>query len=302
MSDVKDFCIFFYYKDWLVSTQGMDADARGWYINLLAHLFDKKELSGDIETLATLAGVKHSEFSRFKYVLEHVLKQKLKQNENGALSSLKAESIFKARNEFKGVKALAGKIGYVIKMAKNEYNASPEQCEMLKSELNFEQIDLKDTFLLKQMLEQKLKQNSSLYYINESINESIILNKNNIIDYESILNFFKKTTYLKLSQEFRDEFDVHLVKRYFAFLSFFEPYSKEFKNKNFISILFFKKEIDKNFTDVKIKKAITKMIGLGIKKDTNISARLIDVLSWAEVGTEKSKVKLDGEKSDYNKA
>ena len=79
----KDPAVLFYINDWLTSTAEMDADCRGWYLNLLLHNYDKKSLPNDLEKLAVLCNVKFSEYGRFKQVFEHVLKQKFEQIENG---------------------------------------------------------------------------------------------------------------------------------------------------------------------------------------------------------------------------
>ena len=78
----KDPAVLFFINDWLTSTAEMDADIRGWYLNLLLHNYDKKDLPNDVEKLAVLCNVKFSEYERFKQVFEQVLKQKFELNEN----------------------------------------------------------------------------------------------------------------------------------------------------------------------------------------------------------------------------
>ena len=74
--NMKDPAVLFYINDWLSSTAEMDADVRGWYLNLLLHNYDKKTLPNNVEKLAVLCNVKFSEYERFKQVFEQVLKQK----------------------------------------------------------------------------------------------------------------------------------------------------------------------------------------------------------------------------------
>ena len=73
---MKNPACLFYINDWLTSTAEMDADCRGWYLNLLLHNYDKETLPNEIEKLAVLCNVKFSEYQRFEQVFEHVLKQK----------------------------------------------------------------------------------------------------------------------------------------------------------------------------------------------------------------------------------
>jgi len=77
---MKDPAVLFFISDWLTSTAEMDSDCRGWYLNLILHQYDKKDLPDDIEKLAVLAGVKFSEFERFKQVFENEIKSKLLNN------------------------------------------------------------------------------------------------------------------------------------------------------------------------------------------------------------------------------
>jgi uncharacterized protein YdaU (DUF1376 family) len=99
---MKDPAALLYIDTWLTSTAGIDADVRGWYLNLVLHQYDKKDLPNDIEELAVLAGVKFSEYKRFEHVFEHVFKQKFKINENGRLENEIAKEIIRKNPEQKG--------------------------------------------------------------------------------------------------------------------------------------------------------------------------------------------------------
>ena len=114
----KDFTFPFFYKEWLVSTTGWDADARGWYINLLCHQADKKVLPPDAESLAELAGVKFSQFERFKIVLEATLKAKFKANEQGMLENKVMSELISEREQFVNKRAHSGVVGALIKKGK----------------------------------------------------------------------------------------------------------------------------------------------------------------------------------------
>lgn len=177
---MKDPAVLFYISDWLTSTSEMDADCRGWYLNLLLHNYDKKTLPCDIEKLAVLAGVKFSEFERFKQVFEHVLKHKFEQtDEHERITNPRTNEILRARETFTEKRSTAGKMSYIIKFfAKNFSNEFKDSrlIEFVKSNIDLT-IDIKSEQVLKQVFEQmfELYRNG-----NRNINDSIVSNYNTI--------------------------------------------------------------------------------------------------------------------------
>ena len=171
----KDPACLFYIDTWLSATAEMDSDVRGWYLNLILHQYDKKDLPNDLEKLAVLAGVKFSEFERFKQMFEQVLKHKFELNDNQRLENGYAKSILSSREQFKDKRQKSGNIGVVIKMAKTIKGFDDEYVDLLKKHLytlELSEIDKhKDKQVLEQMLEQMLK-----LYINENKN----INNNSI--------------------------------------------------------------------------------------------------------------------------
>ena len=117
----KDPAVLFFISDWLVSTNEMEADCRGWYLNLILNHYDKGSLPNDIEKLATLANVKFSEFKKFEQVFEQVLKQKFKLNEDGRLINENVSSILRGRESFKDERSKAGKKSYLMRFFRKEY-------------------------------------------------------------------------------------------------------------------------------------------------------------------------------------
>lgn len=184
----KDPAVLFYIDTWLSATAEMDSDVRGWYLNLILHNYDKKSLPNDIEKLAVLAGVKFSEFERFKQMYKQVLIQKFEQNESGRLENAYAKKILQGREQFKDKRSRSGSIGAVIKQAKSINGFTDKYLVRLKDELFLmtdENIDKhKDKHLLKHLLK---------LYINENENENkdlVLLNlnkgENDEIDYRSV--------------------------------------------------------------------------------------------------------------------
>lgn len=173
----KDPAVLFYINDWLTSTAEMDADCRGWYLNLILHNYDKKTLPNDIEKLAVLCNVKFSEFERFKQVFEHVLKHKFEHIDDNRISNLKTQDILKSRENFKDKRSTAGKVSYVMKyLAKNYSKEYKNKSLVLFIKENFDyNIDLKNEQMIKHMFEHMFE-----LYINENEikNENINKTKN----------------------------------------------------------------------------------------------------------------------------
>lgn len=195
---MKDPAVLFYIDTWLSATAEMDSDVRGWYLNLILHQFDKKDLPNDIEKLALLAGVKFSEFGRFKQVYEQVLKQKFNLNDAGRLENAYAKKILQSREQFKDKRQKAGNIGVVIKIAKDIKGFKDKYLNKLKEDLfnmNIEQIDKhKDKQVLEQMLKLYINENE-----NENANEDIVFNIKELE--EKFENFRKQYQGKKLGLE-----------------------------------------------------------------------------------------------------
>ncbi len=117
----KDFYFRFYFKEWLVSTAGWDADIRGWYVNLLAHQADKGCLPSDIESLAELAGVKFSQYNRFTECFKHTLEHKFKAMEDGSLVNEKMMKLNNERKQYREKQSKRGTVGALIKKGKELY-------------------------------------------------------------------------------------------------------------------------------------------------------------------------------------
>ena len=152
---MKDPAALMYIDTWLTSTAEMDADCRGWYLNLILHQYDKGSLPNDIEKLAQLAVVKFSEFERFKKVFNQVLKDKFKQNTDGRLVNDKTSEVLRKREQFKGKRSKSGSIGVIVKLA-NSLGFTESEKHKLKTELYNDEIDIeqaKNKQMLKQVLE-----------------------------------------------------------------------------------------------------------------------------------------------------
>jgi hypothetical protein len=187
----KDPAVLFYFSDWFRSTANMPADARGWYLNLLMHQYELKELPGNIKELATLAVVRPNEYKRFKQVFEQVLKQRFKQTDNGNYINEYANQIIQGRELFKTKRSNAGKLSYILKVLHQKYpkwSAKKAFIDYLKNNIDLD-IDIKNEQVLKQVFEHLFE-----LYTNVNINiESNIKTKKNSIsnNMADVKNFYK---------------------------------------------------------------------------------------------------------------
>ena len=199
----KDPAVLFYINDWLTSTAEMDADVRGWYLNLLLHNYDKTDLPNDVEKLAVLCNVKFSEYERFKQVFEQVLKQKFEQTENNRLTNSRTNDILKNREIFKDKRSNAGKVSYVMKYLAKNYNKEyriKALKEYVKDNFDYD-IDLKNEQVLKQVFEQVFELYRNENESNSSINNNIEIRNEN---FKKLLIPFKQTYSIELLKAFFD--------------------------------------------------------------------------------------------------
>ncbi|CAL2091844.1 DUF1376 domain-containing protein [Tenacibaculum sp. 190524A05c] len=169
----KDPAVLFYISNWLTATKGMKANAKGWFLNLILFQYELGDLPNDLEELANLCDVRFSEYQVFEQVFEQVLKQKFEQNSNGRLENARAKEIIQKRKEFKDKRSNAGKYSYLSRFINNHFSLTQDEKKFIKSEINFDEFDLKDEQVFKQVIEQLLE-----LYINRNINRNIDKSKN----------------------------------------------------------------------------------------------------------------------------
>jgi hypothetical protein len=166
---MKDPAVLFYISDWITSTSEMDADCRGWYLNLILHNYDKKSLPNDMEKLAVLAGVKFSEFKRFEQVFKQVLEQKFEQIENNRLTNPKTFEILQSRKLFKEKRSASGKMSYLMRYFAKNYRKQYEDVDLknfVRESINLD-IDTKNEQVIEQVFEHLFE-----LYRNENENEN----------------------------------------------------------------------------------------------------------------------------------
>lgn len=177
---MNDPAVLLYVNDWLNSTATMEADCRGWYLNLILHNYDKGSLPNDLEMLAVLCNVKFSEFKRFEQVFEQVLKHKFEETDDGSLSNRRTDKILQARETFKDKRIDAGRKSYLSRFLHKKFPKQSNNKGLKDFILNNidSSIDLKD----EQMLEQVFKQMFELYRSeNENEIKDIVKVKSKVI-------------------------------------------------------------------------------------------------------------------------
>lgn len=119
----QDPAFLFYYKDILVSCADWDPDALGWYLRLFCHQADKPEgLPDDLESLASLASVKFSQFARFKACWEDLIQHKFVKNESGLLVNLKMKKELDKRRNYLDAQSVKGVVGAFIKRVRGMHD------------------------------------------------------------------------------------------------------------------------------------------------------------------------------------
>jgi hypothetical protein len=133
----QDPAFLMYYKDILVSCAHWEADELGWYLRLICHQADKPEglPADDIEALALLAGVKFSQYERFKQCWQRTLLAKWEQTEHGTLLNLKQDETLEKRRKYHEKQQLRGLIGSFVRRARTYSGLSEAQGKHLSKQL-----------------------------------------------------------------------------------------------------------------------------------------------------------------------
>lgn len=168
---MKDPAVLIYFDKWIASTNGMKADFRGWYMDLLIYQYDKGAIPQDLDELAGICRVRPSEYDAFKQVVKQVLMQKFVQNDDGTWYNEFANEILRKREKFTDKRKKSGNIGVIIKLAMTIKGFNMKWRDRLKTELYKMDSEAIEKHKHKQVLEQKLK----LYIdVNEDEDKKVI--------------------------------------------------------------------------------------------------------------------------------
>jgi len=199
---MKDPAVLIYFDKWISSTNGMKAQFRAWYFDLLICQYDKGYVPFDFDELAGICRVRPSEYEDFKQMLKQVLEQKFTQNEDGNYINAVAMEVIRKREAFKDKRSKSGNIGVVIKLFYTLNGIKNVDFAKLKAYLYELDEDTLNTFKDKQMLKQMLKQNDKLYInVNEDVNGNVLETKNNKLYYDfEFLNLIKPNIKISIKE------------------------------------------------------------------------------------------------------
>lgn len=137
----NDPAVLIYYKDILISCADWDADVFGWYCRLLFQQADKPTgLPDDLDDIALLAGVKGSQFERFKLCWKRTLEAKFPKNEQGNRQNSKMKKVIDSRKDYSEKQSKRGIIGFFIKNARQLFKITDEQADTLSTLLSKEDL------------------------------------------------------------------------------------------------------------------------------------------------------------------
>ena len=166
---MKDPAVLIYFDKWISSTNGMRAEFRAWYFDLIIHQYDKGGIPTDVDELAGICRVRPSEYDSFKQMVEQVLKHKFELID-GKYHNRVIGEVLRKREEFKDKRERSGNIGVVIKQAKALSWCTDAMLMRLKDHLF--SLDIKEVVKFKdnQVLEHLLK----LYIdVDEDVNKDL---------------------------------------------------------------------------------------------------------------------------------
>ncbi|MBK9963097.1 MAG: DUF1376 domain-containing protein [Saprospiraceae bacterium] len=131
----KDPAVLIYFDKWISSTNGIKAEFRAWYLDLLIYQYDKGGLPNDEDTLAGICRVLPSEYAKFTQMRTQIIAQKFTQSEDGMLRNDIMNDILRKREAFKEKKSRAGYIGNIVKELNKSETFTTVEVSTIKDKL-----------------------------------------------------------------------------------------------------------------------------------------------------------------------
>lgn len=159
---MKSPAFLLYYKDFLADTAAWEAYEVGWAIRLLCHQARHGYIPADEEKMATIAGVKFSQYDKFRVSLRDTLRQYFSEMPSGNLHHEHTTKILQDQQKKTATKSILGHLANYIKYK----NITLQQKNWLKKGfkdtdfLEFSEEERKEKIYTH--LNQKLKQHETL--------------------------------------------------------------------------------------------------------------------------------------------
>jgi len=140
----KDPAFLFYSKDWLEGTAEMSPEEKGVYIDLLCYHHQRGSLPNDTKRLATMVGLKQSQFKKSWTLLN----TKFTTNSTGELINKKLISIGNERTLHSQMRKIIGTFGSLLR----SLNVNKSTYEKIKKLFNYKDfIEVADNLLSKEL-------------------------------------------------------------------------------------------------------------------------------------------------------
>lgn len=159
----KDPAVLIYFDRWIASTNGLNAQFRAWYFDLLMYNYDKGSIPDDLDQIAGICRVLPSEYHLFNQMVNQVLKQKFNQNSDGSWYNEVTGEILRKREAFVEKRTKSSNIGVVVKAARRLKRCSEEHLAKLKNYLYGLPAEEVERYKDNQMLNQLLNHLVNLY-------------------------------------------------------------------------------------------------------------------------------------------
>lgn len=164
---MKDPAVLLYFDKWITSTNGMKAEFRAWYMDLIIYQYDKGKIPMDVDELAGICRVRPSEYQAFNQMVDQVVKQKFVERDGFYYNDITSE-VLRKREDFVQKRTLSSNIGVVIKIARSMKSVTEAQIDFIKEFLKDKTIEEINTYKSNQMVN---------HLVNLYINEDEDVNK-----------------------------------------------------------------------------------------------------------------------------
>jgi hypothetical protein len=193
---MKDPAVLLYYDKYIASTNGMRADFRGWFLDLILYQYDKGPIPTDFDTLAGICRVRPDELNNFNQMVNQVVNQKFQETPEGLVNQM-VNQVVRKREKFVNKRTKSSNIGVLIKRAMSLSGVTDEGINNLRTFLFNKSLD--------EIISYKTPENFN-HLVNHLVNLYINVNVNSINSI--VINNLKKENKKEKNEQLKtdDEF------------------------------------------------------------------------------------------------